>query len=371
MKKLFAALISVTLLCSCGANDNVETEANNVSNAAISVSEASETALISEKKEISAYTSVNTEPHAESETDISKPQTETESFSETSETVLTSEKNEISAYTLVSTESAAKSETTVSKSQTESTSAEASKTEQLPLESGYCTFDDVKLLSESEVIALSEKVRDGYKQSDFVKDHAEFDDMGIPFDGKYDTMIVPADADFEKYCSDEKNFPMYYEEEYENGVLEKLGENDIYSQWRNAYTEIRRMYSNDVPTVLELNREYRRVFLKNFVRSEHNSFVYTGKMNAYDIMRNFDIFTYNTYGIKICRRVVETDDSFTYEFYSLGIVGGDWGLNDEAVIKGKSIEISKKDGSFNSGDKTFYEAGYEIPDTAPHIDWED
>lgn len=358
MKKLFAAIISLTLLCSCGTSDNVETETNTVSNTAISVSEASETALTSENEEISVHTSANTEP-----------QTEAESFSETSETVLTSEKNESSAYTSVSTESATKSETPVSKSQTES-SAEASKTEQLPLESGYCAFDDVKLLSESEIITLAEKVRGGFKQSDFVKDHTEFDDMGIPFGGSYDIMIVPVDADFEEYCADEKNFPMYYEEEYENGVLEKLGENDIYSQWRNAYTEIRRMYRNDVPTVLELDREYRRVFLKNFVRNKNNSFVYTGKMNVDDIMRNFDIFTYSPPGMKICRRVVESNDSFTYEFYCVRIVGGDWGLDDEAVIEGKSIEISKKDGSFNSGGKKFYEAGYEIPNTAPHTDWE-
>ena len=330
MKKLFAALISLTFLCSCGKGDTIETETNTASKVEISISETSETDLTTEKEKISEDTSVNTE-------------------------------------------SVKESETTVSKSQTESSATEAFGTDTLTLESGYCDFDEAEHLSESEIIALAEQVRGGFKQSDFVKNHMEFDDMGIPFDGSYDIMIVPADEDFDEYCSDEKNFPMYYEEEYENGVLEKLGENDIYSQWRNAYTEIRRMYQNDVPTVLELDREYRRVFLKNFVRNENNSFVYTGKMNADDIMRNFDIFTYSPPGMKICRRVAETDDSFAYEFYCVRIIGGDWGLNDEAVIEGKSIEISKKDGSFNSGWETFYEASYEIPDTAPHTDreWDD
>ena len=328
MKKLFAALISLTLLCSCGKDNTAETETNTVSEAEISASESSETALTTEKEEISADTSVTAE-------------------------------------------SAEKSETTVSKSQAENSAAEAVGTETLQSESGYCSFDDAKLLSESEMISLAEQVRGGFKQSNLVKDHMEFDDMGILFDRSYDTVIVPADVDFEEYCSDEKNFPMYYEEEYENGVLEKLGENDIYSQWRNAYTEIRQMYQNDVPTVLELDREYRRVFLKNFVRNENNSFIYTGKMNADDIMRNFDIFTYSPPGMKICRRVAETDDSFAYEFYCVRIIGGDWGLNDEAVIEGKSIEISKKDGSFNSGGKTFYEASCEIPDTAIDLEWND
>lgn len=318
MKKLFAALISLTLLCSCGTGQADETE----------------------------------------------------SFSETSETTSASEKKETFASTALSAEPVTESETSVTASQTESSIAETTAAELITMESGYCAFDDAELLPESEVIAIAEQVRDGFKQSDLIKDYAEIDDMGIPFDGSYDIMIVPADVDFEEYCADEKNFPMYYEDEHENGVIEKTGENDIYSQWRNAYTEIRRMYQNDVPTVLELDREYRRVFLKNFVRNENNAFSYTGKMTAEDITRNFDIFTHNTLETKICRRVAENSGSFKYEFYCARIIGGDWGLNDEAVIEGRSVEISKADGSFNSEGTTFYRAGYEIPGTAPDMGWE-
>lgn len=318
MKKLFAALISLTLLCSCGTGQPDETE----------------------------------------------------SFSETSETTSASEKKETSASTALSAEPVTESETSVTASQTESSIAETTAAELITMESGYCAFDDAELLPESEIIAIAEKLGDGFKQSDLINDYAEIDDMGIPFDGSYDIMIVPADVDFEEYCADEKNFPMYYEDEHENGVLEKLGENDLYSQWRNGYTEIRRTYQNDVPTVLELDRDYRRVFLKNFVRNENNSFSYTGQMTAEAIARNFDIFKNNVGEVKICRRVVETVDSFKYEFYCVKKVGGDWGLNDEAVIEGRSVEISKADGSFNSDGITFYRAGYEIPGTAPDMDWE-
>lgn len=250
------------------------------------------------------------------------------------------------------------------------TAVQTETAERTAVEEGYCAFDDAELLPESEIIAIAEKLGDGFKQSDFINDYAEIDDMGIPFDGSYDIMIVPADVDFEEYCADEKNFPMYYEDEHENGVIEKLGENDLYSQWRNGYTEIRRTYQNDVPAVLELDRDYRRVFLKNFVRNENNSFSYTGQMTAEAIARNFDIFKNNVGEVKICRRVVETVDSFKYEFYCVKKVGGDWGLNDEAVIEGRSVEISKADGSFNSDGITFYRAGYEIPGTAPDMDWE-
>lgn len=250
------------------------------------------------------------------------------------------------------------------------TAAETASAERIAMEAGYCSFDEAELLSESDVIAIAEKFGDGFKQSDFINDYAEIDDMGIPFDGNFGIEIVPEGVDFEEYCADEKNFPMYYEDEHENGVIEKLGENELYSQWRNGYTEIRRTYQNDVPTVLELDREYRQVFLKNFARNENNAFSYTGKMTAEDIARNFDIFKKSSGEVKICRRVVETDDSFKYEFYCVKKVGGDWGLNDEAVIEGRSVEISKADGSFCSDGITFYRAGFEIPGTAHEMAWE-
>lgn len=324
MKKLTVMLIFAILLCSCGGGDTAEMETNSA--------ETSETVL----------TSADTHETSETGSDTEKTEiTEDTELSVTSETVL--------------------SEADVS---------EASETTALTegTEFSY-NFGEAELLSESEVIELAKQIESGAAQSDFIEDYTEIDPMGVPFNGSYDVITVPIDADFNAYCSDENNYPMSKEEEYENGVLEKIGENDIYAQWRNAYTEIRRMTQNDVPTVLHLDREYRRLFMKNFANKGREGTVYTGKMNADDIKRNFDVRTRRGgVGMKISRQVIETEDSFIYEFYTVRIIGGDWGLNDVACLEGTAIEISKNDGSFNSEGKKFFEAEYEIPDTAVDID---
>ena len=88
------------------------------------------------------------------------------------------------------------------------------------------------------------------------------------------------------------------------------------------------------------------IFMKNFTERDGARF-YTGEMTSESVKENFDILSEKEYGSKLCRKVTETDDSFVYKYYNIYIVGGDWGLNDTAVLGRYSYTVSKSDGSFN------------------------
>lgn len=158
--------------------------------------------------------------------------------------------------------------------------------------------------------------------------------------------------------------------EYENETTEKLGENEYYAEWSNTYTEIRRMFSNDVPVERHIDRAHRSVFLKNF-RLDEGSVVYCGEMTAEEIRANFDLLLSSS--LMLARRVTETDEAFFYETVSAHIVGGDWGLNDSIVFGVRQYAIFKEEGAFyamNRDAETIFEAEYEIPGTARDLEWE-
>lgn len=226
-------------------------------------------------------------------------------------------------------------------------------------------FDSMETLTHEQIIELAQL---DLRAEDIIEDYTVIDDMGVPFAGSFDIMLVPEGVDFEAYCADEKNYPMCYDE-YENGVIEKLGENDIYSEWSNTYTEIRTLYENDVLTKMYIDRAYRRVFMKNFTERDGARF-YTGEMTSESVKENFDILSEKEYGNKLCRKITETDDSFVYKYYNIHIVGGDWGLNDTAVLGRYSCTVSKSDGSFNSEPHLEWETSAEIFGSAVHLNIE-
>lgn len=223
-------------------------------------------------------------------------------------------------------------------------------------------FDSMEALTDEQIIELAQL---DFRSEDMIEDYTVIDDMGVPFAGSFDIMLVPEGADLEAYCADEKNYPMCYDE-YENGVIEKLGENELYSQWSNTYTEIRTIYENDVLTAMYIDRAYRRVFMKNFAECDGARF-YTGEMTAESVKENFDILSAQEYGSKLCRKVTETADSFVYEYYNTYIVGGDWGLNDTAVLGRYSYIVSKSDGSFNAEPYLEWKRSAEIFGTAVYV----
>lgn len=223
-------------------------------------------------------------------------------------------------------------------------------------------FDTIENLSDDYFLQLTEGI---YTSKDFIADYTVIDDFGIPFSGQYDRMFVPVDEDFESYSSDEKQFPSYYVEKYENLVLEKIGENELYSEWSNTYTEIRTYTNSSVLTEDHIDRSYRRLFFKNFRRiSAEGKTVYTGEINEQCIQKNFDILSPTT---KLCRRVRETNEYFIYEYYCYHTVGGDYGLYDQLVIEKCEISISKTDGSFNDAFVAF-EKRIDIPGTYNYED---
>lgn len=244
----------------------------------------------------------------------------------------------------------------------------AEKPDELP----HYTFEEAERLTEEELIGLAQSIRTASSE-DFIADYTAVDDMGVPFDRSYQILIAPitveTDNDFEEYCRVRADAAMRYTE-YENETTEKLGENKYYAEWSNTYTEIRRMFSNDVPVERHIDRAHRSVFLKNF-RLDEGSVVYCGEMTAEEIRANFDLLLSSS--LMLARRVTETDEAFFYETVSAHIVGGDWGLNDSIVFGVRRYAIFKGEGVFYAMDRdaeTVFEAEYEIPGTARDLEWE-
>lgn len=192
--------------------------------------------------------------------------------------------------------------------------------------------ENAENLSDDEIIELA---LGALSSSDYIEDYRDY--------GSYNAVIVPENEDFDSYTSAFERFPVAYEEKYKDNVIEKISENELYSEWINSYTEIRSYISNDVPVELSIERSYRYFFLKNFRKTADGKLKYTGRLTAEDIKQNFDIFNKE---IKIARKVSETDDSFIYDFYSVEHIGGDYGLCDRAKLEHKQITVSKSDGVF-------------------------
>lgn len=313
-------------------------------------------ALLTELTEtVSFMTETDGKTGERSETASEKSET-SEKASETAETNLETENEK--SYSV-------KTETSVSAEKTEYINLPPVTEHTAPEISFSFDFDSMETLTDEQITELAQL---DLRAEDIIEDYTVIDDMGVPFAGSFDIMFVPEGVDFEAYCSDENNYPMSYDE-YENGVIEKLGENDIYSEWSNTYTEIRTLYENDVLTKMYIDRAYRRVFMKNFTERDGARF-YTGEMTLERVKENFDILSEKEYGSKLCRKVTETDDSFVYKYYNICIVGGDWGLNDTAVLGRYSYTVSKSDGSFNSEPYLEWETSAEIFGSAVYLNIE-
>ncbi len=220
-------------------------------------------------------------------------------------------------------------------------------------------------ISDDELIALAYA---DHFSADYVIDYTVLDNMGHT-PAEYESCsvtLVPVSESIEEYAADEKNYPEFYEEKTEgDGVIRKIGENDLYSQWINEYTEIRNYYSNDLPVENHIPRAYRRVYLKNLRQEENSKWVYTGEFTADDIKAVFDIFYMNT--SMLSRDVYERDGTFVYSFYYTLVCYGDFGLNDEISLCKMEVEIFS-DGTVKTGSAITVKR-CEIPDSALTIEW--
>lgn len=245
------------------------------------------------------------------------------------------------------------------------------------IEAKHYSFDEIENISDEELIGLADYARWNYPQNLFIEDYFE------PVNGEYFHMkFIPEGADLDEYCREERHYPMYceyYDDKVKDGtckdrLVEHIEDNDVYSAWKGSYTEIR----NTGTCYFHQNI----LFMKNFSEDGNR---YTGEMTADEIARNFDILTWNQNERKVCRRVVETEDAFTYEYYFVEHYGGDWHVNCEIELKGRFLDISKEDGSFPcggfdfsryyydgcNGERLTYARRCEIPDSAPKQPWDE
>lgn len=235
------------------------------------------------------------------------------------------------------------------------------------IEAKHYSFDEIENISDEELIGLADYAKWHYPQNLFIEDY--FD----PLDGEYfDKKLVPEGADLDEYCREERHYRMYRESdhsEFINRSLELFEDNDVFSAWLGTYTEV---YEKQGYPKNAIARENYVLFMKNF--SEDGT-RYTGEMTADDIKRNFDVLTYeNSLESKICRRVVETENSFVYESYSVSYTYGECAIS----LIGKTLSISKEDGLFHAdeqddnywfyrrcGEIITYLRTCKIPDSAP------
>ena len=236
-----------------------------------------------------------------------------------------------------------------------------------PIEAKHYSFDEIENISDEELIGLADYARWYYPQNLFIEDYLD------PLDGEFfQEKFIPAGADLDEYCREERHYRMYSENdrsEFINCSLEQVEDNDVFSAWLGTYIEVYSKRGNE--------REDYVLFLKNFSEDGQR---YTGEMTADEIMRNFDVLTYDhSIERKICRRVVETEDTFIYEYYAVSYIYGDWDINCEIELNRRVLDISKEDGSFpcvepdfyfypysrRHGERLTYSRSCEIPDSAP------
>ena len=215
-----------------------------------------------------------------------------------------------------------------------------------PIEAKRYSFDEIENISDEELIGLADYAQWNYPQNLFIEDYLD------PLDGEYFSMeFIPEGADLDEYCREERHYRMYSEDdssEFINCSLEPVEDNDVFSAWLGTYIEV---YSNR-----GIEREDYVLFLKNFSEDGKR---YTGEMTADEIMRNFDVLLYDSSRRKICRRVVETEDAFTYEYYCVSYFLDDPYCGVE--LEGRTLDISKEDGSFPRIERDFYIYHYSAP----------
>lgn len=113
------------------------------------------------------------------------------------------------------------------------------------------------------------------------------------------------------------------------------GENDYYVEYSIRYTELRTYYKDIILVTSEIPRAYRRCFLKNQLSVQNGDWmgpVYFGELSLEKVKAIGDFYGSVNSMPSIYRDVQETDTSFVYTNYQIYIVGGDYGVYDEAVL---------------------------------------
>lgn len=113
------------------------------------------------------------------------------------------------------------------------------------------------------------------------------------------------------------------------------GENDYYVEYSIRYTELRTYYKDNILVTSEIPRAYRRCFLKNQLSVQHGGWmgpVYFGELSLEKVKAIEGFYGSVNSMPSIYRDVQETDTAYVYTNYQIYVIGGDYGLCDEAVL---------------------------------------
>lgn len=114
------------------------------------------------------------------------------------------------------------------------------------------------------------------------------------------------------------------------------GENDCYVEYSIRYTELRTYYNNNKLVTLEIPGAHRRCFLKNKLFVKNGDWmgpVYFGELTLEKVKAIEDFYGSINSIPSIYRNVQDTAAAYVYTNYLIYIVGGEYGLCDEAVLR--------------------------------------
>lgn len=114
------------------------------------------------------------------------------------------------------------------------------------------------------------------------------------------------------------------------------GENEYYVEYSIRYTELRTYYNHNKLVTLEIPRAHRRCFLKNELSVENGDQmgpVYFGELSLDKVKAIGDFYASVNSIPSIYKNVQETATAYVDTNYLIYIVGGDYGLCDEAVLR--------------------------------------
>jgi len=139
---------------------------------------------------------------------------------------------------------------------------------------------------------------------------------------------------------------------YEVNKMEKMeyiGENDYYFQYHFEYSYLRAKNSSDYNRCIIYKESAKYVELpansRNINRSEIRALDYNSVRDLLDLDLWYFSYWTSFYRI-IWRDFSEEENEFVYTYYRTGVLGGDWGIDDVAILRKTIIKVNKITGEY-------------------------
>lgn len=148
-------------------------------------------------------------------------------------------------------------------------------------------------------------------------------------------------------------------------TIDFIGENDFYYEFRLAYTRERET-GNLISMRILVYKESAMFCTFNDQTGyyfEIRALDRDSVLHLLDLKAFFDIINWDSARI-IRREFEETDNEYIYIYYRVSITGGDWGLNDQAVIEKIKYVVDKATGVITCYNENSVFKTVEIENTA-------